>query len=226
MEVLAKPLLDDVDQLEKIKPTDCSKRYLAKKYISIGDLQADNNKDELYYDAELDDTPYTLLDKYKEKQKELSPDLFKKFLMETLIHKHDVSEENADDIASILIAGKKPVVDGEYAIVEIKPTLDNEALLEQLTEEEKDDIAGVQDIRKKTYYYKRVKSTWVRDNDINEDSFIDTNALFCNIAEDCKKNDTNNRASETRTPPKRIKKIINKISYFFCNSLNKSLHQK
>ena len=85
MDVLAKPLLDDVDQLEKIKPTDCSKRYLAKKYTSIGDLQADNNVDELYYDAELDDTPYTLLDKYKEKQKELSPELFKKFLTETLI---------------------------------------------------------------------------------------------------------------------------------------------
>ena len=46
--------------------------------------------------------------------------------------KHDVAEDNADDTSNILISGKKPVVDGEYAIVEIKPTLDNEALLEQL----------------------------------------------------------------------------------------------
>lgn len=210
MEVLAKPLLDDVDQLEKIKPTDCSKRYLAKKYTSIGDLQIDNNVDELYYDSELDDTPYTLLDKYKEKQKELSPELFKKFLMETLIHKHDVAEDNADDIASILISGKKPVVDGEYAIVEIKPTLDNEALLEQLTEEERQDITGEQDIRKKTYYYKRVKGTWVRDNDINEDAFIDTNTLFCNITEDCYKNDSNKQCETDDFSRRRIKEINKK----------------
>ena len=39
------------------------------------------------------------------------------------------------------------------------------------------------------------------------------------------KKDTNNRASETRKPPKRRKKIINKTSYFLLNSLNKSLDQ-
>ena len=43
---------------------------------------------------------------------------------------------------------------------------------------------------------------------------------------DVQKKDTNNRASEIRNPLKRRKKIINKISYFFWNSLNKSLHQK
>ena len=41
----------------------------------------------------------------------------------------------------------------------------------------------------------------------------------------CPKKDTNNRVSETRNPPKRRKKIINKTSYFLVNSLNKSLDQ-
>jgi hypothetical protein len=44
--------------------------------------------------------------------------------------------------------------------------------------------------------------------------------------DDVQKKDTNKRASETRTPPKSRKNIINKTSYFLSNSLNKSLHQK
>ena len=39
------------------------------------------------------------------------------------------------------------------------------------------------------------------------------------------KKDTNNRPSETRNRRNKRKKIINKTSYFFTNSLNKSLNQ-
>ena len=53
----------------------------------------------------------------------------------------------------------------------------------------------------------------------------------CKIGEDnewkdIQKKERNKRASETRTPPKSRKNIINKTSYFLSNSLNKSLHQK
>ncbi len=223
MEALAMPLLDDVDKMEQIKPTDCSKRYLSKKYTSIGSLQADNNVDELYYDGELDDTPYSILNKYKEKQKELSPELFKKFLNESLIHKHDIEEEHADEVSTILISGKKPVREGDYAIVELKPTLNNEALLEQLTEEEKEEISEEQDIRKKTMYYIRKKGTWVRDNEINDEAFIDTNTLFCNITEQCVKNDDNKQCESEEFSKKRIqethrKNMVNEFESRFAVS--------
>ena len=54
--------------------------------------------------------------------------------------------------------------------------------------------------------------------------------MICDVEakgwKDVQKKDTNKRASETRTPPKSRKNIINKTSYFLSNSLNKSLHQK
>jgi AraC-like DNA-binding protein len=223
MEALALPLLDDVDKLDKIKPSDCSKRYLSKKYTSIGSLQEDNNVDELYYDADLDDTPYSILDKYKEKQKELSPELFKKFLIESLIHKHDVEEGQAEEVSKILISRKKPVREGDHAIVEVKPTLNDEALLEQLTEEEKEDIADEQDVRKKTMYYIRKKGTWVRDNEINDEAFIDTNTLFCNISEECVKNNDNKQCESEDFTKKRIqeshrKNMINEFENRFAIS--------
>ena len=43
---------------------------------------------------------------------------------------------------------------------------------------------------------------------------------------DVQKKDTNKRPSETRNNIQTKKKIINKISYFWWNSLNKSLNQK
>ena len=223
MEALALPLLDDIDKMEQIKPSDCSKRYLSKKYSSIGSMQSDNNVDELFYDADLDDTPYSILNKYKEKQKELSPELFKKFLVESLIHKHDVDETQAHEVATILISGKKPVREGDYAIVEVKPTLNNEALLEQLTEEEKEDIMEEQDIRKKTLYYRRIKDTWVRDNEINDEAFIDTNTLFCNISEECVKNNDNNQCESEDFTKKRIqethrKNMVNEFENRFAIS--------
>jgi hypothetical protein len=69
MDVIAEPNIDNISDTEKIRATDCSRRYLAKKYTSIGELQKDNNVDEVYYDKEFDDTPYDILNKYKDDQK-------------------------------------------------------------------------------------------------------------------------------------------------------------
>ena len=44
---LAGPQLDDLTDTEKIKPTDCTKRFLAKKYTSMKALQKDNNEEEV-----------------------------------------------------------------------------------------------------------------------------------------------------------------------------------
>ena len=63
--------IEDEGENAKIKPTDCSRRYLTKKYNTINELQNDNTSDIIYYDAEYDDTPYEILNLYEKEKKEM-----------------------------------------------------------------------------------------------------------------------------------------------------------
>lgn len=189
--------IDDTTELEKIKPKECHLRYLAKKYDSISGLQKDNNAETLYFDKEYDDTPYELLSKYAAQQKQMNPELFIEFLTENLIHKHECPKESAKNTAIALISKKKMVEDGNYAVLEIKPQLPKDVDASKLTEEEKKEIEREGYIRKKTYFYRRKNNYWIKDNEINEDAFIDTNTLFCNISEKCFKNTSSIKTCET-----------------------------
>ena len=153
--------IDDITDIEKIKPKDCFRRYLTKRYSSMKDLQSDNSKKEVFYDKEFDDTPYHILDKYTKEKKSMEPATFIEFITESLIQKHSVNASIAPEMARTLIAGKKLVSDGEYAVV---------------------DPDG---------YFHRVKDNWVRDKTMDADLLIDTNTLFCNIRADCVKNESN-----------------------------------
>ena len=196
-DVINKPNIDEMTDNERVKAQDCTKRFLTKKYTSMKDLQTDNNNDEVYYDTELDDTPYSILKKYEDDQKKMVPELFHEFLVENLIHKHDAPEDIAKDLATTIISGKKLVSDGEYAMLEIKPTLDDGRSIESLSDKEKESVEIEQDVRKKTTYYKRVKDNWVSDTSIDEEAFLDTNTLFCNISRDCYKNSKNSVCETT-----------------------------
>ena len=196
-DVINKPNIDEMTDNERIKAADCTKRFLTKKYTSMKDLQKDNNNDEVYYDTELDDTPYHILKKYQDEEKKMVPELFHEFFVENLIHKHDAPEDIAKDLATTIITGKKLVSDGEYAMLEIKPTLDDGRNIESLSDKERESVEIEQDIRKKTTYYKRVKDNWVSDNSIENEAFLDTNTLFCNISRDCYKNQKNSVCETT-----------------------------
>lgn len=195
-DAINKPIIDDLTDNEKIKAEDCSQRVLTKKYTSIADLQKDNNNEEVYYDTEFDDTPYNILEKYKDKQKEMDPDLFHEFLVENLIHKHKAPEDSAKQLATDIIAGKKIVANGEYAMLEIKPTLQDGRNIDTLDDREKESVEIEQDIRKKVSYYRRVKDNWVSDTSIDPEAFLDTSTLFCNISRECYKN-VNSKVCET-----------------------------
>ena len=192
MDILDKPKIDEMTDVERIKANDCYRRYLAKRYESIKDLQKDNNAEEVFYDEEMDDTPYEILKKYKTDEKNMLPENFLEFLKENLIQKHDCPPEAAGDLAKTLIMGKKMIQDGEYAMLEIKPQLPSTVDESQLSEKEKSSVDIEQLVLKKTHYYRRLKNNWVRDDTINEHAFIDTNELFCNISKDCFKNKKNN----------------------------------
>lgn len=202
---LNKPNIDDLTDNEKIKAKDCSQRVLTKKYTSMNELQKDNNNDEVFYDKEYDNTPYDLLEKYKEDQEKLTPDLFHEFLMENLIHKHDCPNDDAKQVASDIIFGKKYVKTGEYAMLEIKPTLQDGRNLDSLSDKQKESVDIEQDIRKKVSYYRRVKDNWVSDTSIDEEIFMDTATLFCNISKECYKNTKNNICESTEQTTNRLK---------------------
>lgn len=194
MDAIALPNIGDMGRIEKIKASDCSRRFLAKRYHSLNELQKDNHED-LFHDKEFDDSPYHLMKLYKTDQETLLAEDFVDFLEESLIQKHDCPANLAREMANTLISGKKPVSDGEYAILELKPTLPPNSMKE-FTDKEKRDMEIESNMRKKIQYYRRMKNVWVRDDNVDESSFLDNNTLFCNIGENCFKN-TKNSVCET-----------------------------
>ena len=168
---------------------DCTMRVLSKKYGSVTALQRDNNKD-AHYDKEFDDTPYGILEKYKREQKDMMPELFLSFLKQALVDKHDCPPELADEMAKTLIDKRKRVREGEYALLEVHPQLPAHIQTQDLSREQMDEIHREMNIRVKREYYKRVGDVWMHDNSVNEETFIDTNMLFCNLNENCAYNNS------------------------------------
>ena len=184
------PLLDVdssfPDDTEKISDseTDCSKRVLAKQYEKITDLEKDNGTDLLYFDKELDETPYAILKKYEKEKKSMSPEKFPHFLAENLIQKHDCPRDKADRLAKILIEGKRPVKEGEYAALKTENS--------------------------NYVYYVRRKTQWMRDETTEETEFLPTNRLFCNIRATCVKEPTIDASCDTKRDAKTVFQEIEK----------------
>ena len=197
-------IIEDEGENAKIKPRDCMRRYLAKKYYSITDLQDDNGNENTYYDVEYDDTPYDILNLYSKEQNEMDHSLFKEFLVENLVQKHDIQETYANELAETIITGKKRIREGEYALLELKPGLGKDVDESLLTPKERNIIEIEKETRKKQGYYQRKGNQWIFDNSINPEMFIDTNELFCNMQEQCKKNSSNNSCENISFSKKRI----------------------
>lgn len=176
--------LDDMTNMEKIRASDCFRRHLVKKYKTLDALRKDNNSDEVYYDKEYDDTPYDILKKYKDKKKEMLPELFFSFFREVLVEKHDCPESMANELAETILTGKKRVKEG-YALLELRPTLPEDVDETALTPKEREQIANEASARLRMQYYKRVNTHWVRDESVDETTFIDNNTLLCNLNREC-----------------------------------------
>jgi len=223
-DALSKQSLDDITDNEQIKPVDCSRRFLTKKYTSMKELQSDNNKSEVYYDADFDDTPYDIMKKYKDEQKKMSPETFHEFIVENLIQIHGSQKELAGELATTLISGKKLVRDGEFAILEIRPTLPDGVDEEKLSETDRASIQIESDVRKKITYYRRLKDNWIQDDTITDQAFLDTNTLFCNISQECYKNLTNKTCESNQQTTSRFneynrKKLLGEFDKRFAVSV-------
>jgi len=217
---------DEMSKAEKIKAKDCSVRYLTKRYASIKDLQKDNGNAEIYYDEEFDETPYDIMNKYKNDRQKYSAADFVDYMIENLEQKHDCPHKLSRELAESLIAGKKQIKDGEYALLEFRPKLPanmdemniSKAELKQMEIESKS--------LKKTQYYKRVKNQWIHDHTIQEGAFIDNNTLFCNMRDVCFKDRNTKQCDSLPTAEERMKQLARKqiIKEFdgrFAESLDK-----
>jgi hypothetical protein len=201
LQAIMRGKIDDMSDIDRVKPNDCSRRVLAKKYKSLQDLQKDNNTDDVYFDQDYDESPYHILEKYEKEKKSMTPELFSEFMQEVLVQKHDALPEFAKDLAKTLVHGKKMVEDNVYALLEIYPNLKDNDDLTALTEKELKEIQMEAETKKKVQFYKRKHNVWVLDREMNEEfladanetflPFIETNTLFCNMSKVCKKNEKN-----------------------------------
>jgi len=200
---------DDMGRLEKIKATDCARRVLTKKYTSLPELHKDNGV-EVYYDIDFDYTPYQLMDQYKDERKKYDDEDFVDFLSEILVQKHDVPPKVSKETALDIVFGKKQVREGEYAIVEIKPVPKTSIDEDSLTPNEKREMAIESDLRKKIAYYRRVSNQWIVDQDVDENAFIDSNDLFCNMSKMCFRDQKTKHCESLQDAEKRIRSLEHK----------------
>ena len=114
---------------------------LSKKYISEEELEDDNNK-ELEYDKEYDDTYYDAINIYAEEKNSMTNEQFETYLSEKMKEVHELDEDGALDMAKTIINGKKMIVDGDYALLELYD----------------DELVSIR-------IYKRINSKWVLDEE-------------------------------------------------------------
>jgi hypothetical protein len=181
------------DDAKTIVKSKCDRRFIAKKYKSIAELRKDDNTPDVFYDKEYDDTPYHLLDKYKDEKKRFrEEEQFREFFTETLIQKHDCPQYLAESLATTILSKKRRIKTNEYAILEIKPTLATRLREEAESEEKEDNAMDAEsereaEARKRIEYYIRKNDKWELDTTVTAESFVDTNTLFCELSESCNK---------------------------------------
>jgi hypothetical protein len=201
---------DDMSNQEKIKAKDCVQRVLTKRYDSLKSLQKDNGTEDIFTDKEFDDSPYELYKKYKDEASKFLPEEFIEYIAENLVQKHDCPISMSTDMAKTIISGKRRVLEGEYAILEIKPQLPPNVDVSKLTLKEKQKLEMEANVRKKIEYYRRIKNQWLHDSTIDEAAFIDTNTLFCNMGKICFRNQKANVCDTIENAEERLKQTERK----------------
>lgn len=150
-----------VELNKKQQENQCAQYVLTKRYISLEDLNADNDIP-VYFDKKYDPTIYDILKEYKLEQSSMDEPTFKDFLIDQLMKNIGLKKPEARYEATSMIQKKREVQDGHYAVLEV------------------DNIDSIM-----YYYYKRENNVWIRDEAIPENSFFGSNELFCNIQNKC-----------------------------------------
>jgi hypothetical protein len=214
--------LEDDDEVRLSKQNkatnDCNRLFLTKRYTTLADLQKDNHKDEVFYDKDFDDTPYSLLDIYKKDMQEQvdmdSPEMkgFLELLEENLIKKHACAKFMATELATNLVSKKKPVREGEYALLEIAEPV--EIIQDDPLPEEPKRKSFIP-VRE---FYKRIKNQWIKDQTVQEESFADMSYLV-DAAFPKRRTDKNTNASINSAVCNLDNKCIKRPQMAVCDSM-------
>jgi hypothetical protein len=143
--------------------SECEKYILSKKYNSIQELENDNNKN-IYFDSIYDKTLYSLINNYNEEKQSMDNPTFKKFLIEEIKEKMNLTEEKATREAKSIIDEKREIIDNDYALLINKD--DN-----------------------KNYIYIRNENVWKIDEKFKDNFYIDSNKIFCDVNKKCMSKD-------------------------------------
>jgi hypothetical protein len=135
-------------------------RVLAKKYLELDELTADDGKD-IYFDKRYDPTFYDIAKGYEGELGAIEDKRDRiQYLARKLMETNGLSEENALRDAEAMIEGRRVVKDGDYAILAFED-------------------AGTAN------YYKRQAGVWVKDESMDENKFTESSRDFCNLTSAC-----------------------------------------
>lgn len=94
----------------------CNKYVIAKKYISLDELEADNNED-VYFDRKYDRTDYGLLKKFDREKRDMGANFLTFLARHIADMKPTLGEYEAEREARAIIEGKRIVEDGDFAVL-------------------------------------------------------------------------------------------------------------
>jgi hypothetical protein len=144
------------------KDNDCGEKiYLAKRYVDIEELEADNNQELIFVDKKYDQTPYDIGRVWLEENEMGNIDKSEKDIIEKLSlflqENNGVEKSMADRDSKAMVMGKRLVEKGDYAILEI----------------------GVEDLK----YYIRERNRWKLNKSMSGEHVENIN--FCNVKKNC-----------------------------------------
>ena len=148
----------EIEEEKERKPDEdnCPTYVLAKRYIEIDELENDNNRD-IYFDKQYDVTRYEIFDEFKVQRASLDKKDLKDFITGHLHTNIGLDDQEARREAEALIAGKRRVVEGEFAML----------------------VADYNDFK----YYKRVNNRWELAEEVLQGKrWTD---IFCNMQKKC-----------------------------------------
>jgi hypothetical protein len=185
--------IDDEYYDERDYNNPCFEYKLSKKYISLDELEDDNDK-EIYFDKKYDTTDYGLLNHFKIEREKMSDVEFFNFIVGEIVNIQGTETNKAEREANSMLFGKRVVKNGDYAIL----ILDDE-----ISQYESINIS------KSSAIFKRIDNKWDLDESISANTFTDTNKSFCNIQETCLYDEKTTSKCNTLSLTSRRKDLVN-----------------
>ena len=176
----------------------CKKYVLSKKYLGIDELEEDNGRT-IYFDKQYDKTFYDISKEYEDEMSMLvTHDQQVIFLTDKLMKSAGLSESDAKKDAEAMILKKRPVSDGDYAVVKLE-----------------------EHNPPKMIYFVRRDNTWIRDEELNDGAPTDKQKMFCNLSDNCIS--LNDKCDSNPSATTDIQKItVDKMVNEFVDSLKKN----